>query len=120
MSDISEVENLAADKALIRAGVKQPYQALLWAPRKFRDFTTLVHPSQFPSLVDQKVLVRLRLTGTPETTAKGRFSVRAEDQQLQRHRLSIFGALKYSPWKDLEPGAVIHIETKIVELDNKL
>lgn len=123
----ADTEDLYPAKALARAGIVRPYQVLLWVPRKYRDFTTVHSATELHAHIERKVLLRLHISRPattitdPQTlqTMKGRFRAWVVDDAGREHKLTVFGALRFSPWNRFPVGAEVHIEAKVTEFNGQ-
>lgn len=123
--DCTDTESIYPAKALARAGITHPYQILLWVPRKYRDLTLVTPAHELHAHVGEKVLLRVSIarpacaihdpaSGKP---MKGRFRAWINDDVGREHKLTVFGALRFSPWNTFCVGAEAHIEAKVSEFN---
>lgn len=123
----TDTEDQYPAKALARAGIQRPYQVLMWVPRKYRDFTVISSATDLAAHVEQKVLLRMRVSRPPTTITdrqtlkpmKGRFRAWVTDETGYEHKLTVFGALRFSPWNRFPVGAEVHIEAKVTEFNGQ-
>lgn len=114
---MSATAERSALEQLSRVGVRASYEALLWAPRKHVDYTLVCHPDEFSNHIDQRVVVELTISAKagPHPTKKGCIVLRAVDITGQEHRLTAFGQLRFSPWKEIPVGKTVMLSVKPTE-----
>lgn len=106
-----------AQSALLKVGIENPYQALLWLPKRHEDYTLITDGNGYSALEGEKVCIKLTIIGKPSQREKGRFTVAAADDAGQMHRLMQFGMLRFSPWATIEPGDTVWVRAKVVMIN---
>lgn len=107
-------------KGLVRVGVQRPYEVLLWAPRKYRNFTNVITADQLLDNIDRFVVLRVVVAGKPMSSERGRFSVAVRDELGRDFDIKQFGMIRFSPWINLKVGDTIHLRAKVVSLYSKI
>lgn len=118
MSAVPTTDPLAK---LNRAGLTSLHEVLLWTPRKHIDYTQVIAPEELHEYVEQKVVLELTVSASPRPGKnKGQFVAWGRDNAGREHRLTLFGMLKFSPWKTIGVGARIHVLAKVVEFNQNI
>ncbi len=103
-------------KALARIGLKRAEDALLTVPRRFVDYTLQPAPDRLADHIGEKVSIELKIMAPPKADgSQPRFIVEAMDRTRRVHRMTVFGALKWSPWKAVKAGDVVKIQAKVTD-----
>ena len=102
---------------LRRAGIIQPYEILMWLPKRHEDYSLIVGGHDYLLHEGKKVCIELTVIGRPTSTDKGKFTVATVDDANQIHRLMLFGMLRFSPWGNVHPGQKIWVRAKVVKIN---
>lgn len=101
-----DTEQITPLAAMRKVGITHAFETLLWAPRKHVDYTCLCQASELPDMIDQRVMLALTIGSEPikHPTKKGAFHVWVVDGAGAEHRLTVFGDVRYTPWKQIPVG----------------
>lgn len=102
---------------LAKAGVHAPHEMLLWMPRRHLDYTRVVPSERWGLHIGEKVCVDLAILKAPRKDGSHtRFIVDAKEGN-SIHRMMVFGALRWSPWKNVNVGDTVRVYAKITEFN---
>lgn len=103
---------------LARVGIERPHEALLTLPRRFIDYSLQPEPANLGDHLGEKIAIELKVMEAPKADpGAARFTVEAMDRARRIHKMMVFGALKWSPWKNVAVGDVVKIHAKVVEFN---
>lgn len=104
-------------KTLVRVNIRAPHEALLWMPRRHLDYTRVIPFERWHLHLGEKICADLHVLKAPRKDGPhARFIVdaRADDSP---QRLMVFGALRFSPWKNVKAGDNVRVYAKVSDFN---